>query len=159
MVAYPFPLNGTSSVGVSGSLDGILKIALFVCLYAPGVNRDIACLKNSTIENLTGIPDVAENLTSTLHVPDDAIVCPEQVSFRILNSEASVPVSSIVPITISAVPALVTVTVLIDDFPTFTERKLREGGLAAMSGIGASGFALEAAPVDTLPALSIAHTR
>ncbi len=154
MVAYHFPLNGTSSVGVSGSLDGILKIALFVCLYAPGVNRDIACLKYSTIENLAGVPDVGENLTFRLHVPDGATICPEQASFRILNSEASVPVSSIVPIKRFVVPVFETVTAVIDDFPTFTERKLREGGLADMSGIGASGFALEVAPVDTLPALS-----
>jgi len=79
----PPPEDGDASVFVreklrgfsSGSLDGMLSVALFVPVAA------------------------GENLTSTVQVPCGAIVCPEQLSFWTLNSAAFVPVMERFPIT------------------------------------------------------------
>ncbi len=53
----PIPINGTISIGIFGSLDGIDRFTLLI----PSV--------------------VGENVTSIVHVSDGAIVCAEQMSF------------------------------------------------------------------------------
>jgi len=106
----PVPVSGTFSVGMSGSLDGIERFALF----KPA--------------------DVGEKAASTVHVPDGAIVCPEQLSFWIINSETSVPVIERFPITRFASPVLVTVKVCIDVLPISTFPKCGFGGETNMLG-------------------------
>lgn len=100
-IPTPIPPKGTLSVGVSGSLDGMDKEALFEPV------------------------DVGEKTTLIVQLDDGANVLPEQVSFCLLNLEASVPVIEIVPITRFALPVLETVKVTDDDeLPTLTLPKL-----------------------------------
>jgi len=89
--AVPVPLNDTVAVGVDASLDGMLNDAVFAPV------------------------DVGEKITCTVQFPDEASVCPVQLSFCIANWSEFVPVRVSVPMVREAVPLLVTVTVWAED--------------------------------------------
>ncbi|HEY3275502.1 MAG TPA: hypothetical protein VGJ94_02695 [Syntrophorhabdaceae bacterium] len=103
------PETFTFKFGFTGSLEIILTTALF---FPKGV--------------------VGANVPLTTHEAPAVIIVQ---SFVWLNSEALVPVMSMLPITRSEVPVFFTVIVLTEDVaPDFTFPKLREAGEAEILG-------------------------
>ena len=64
--------------------------------------------------------DMGENNTSNVQISGCGNVCPEQMSFSMLNSELPVPVIERVSIARSSMPPEVTVKVRLLDEPTVT---------------------------------------
>src|SRR3990170_990150 len=79
----PVPVNDASTVGVSGSFDGIESVAVF----APA--------------------EVGLNVICIWHVPDAGRVMPVHVSVCFVNSDGFVPVIVVVPMMRSPVPMFV----------------------------------------------------
>src|SRR4030067_2670013 len=94
--ADPVPLTLTVTGFSSGSFDGISKLSV----YATAA--------------------VGENRTVSVQLPPSAIVWFEQLSVSLPNGAASVSALAMAPITRSAVPSLVIVTVSSDKRPTLT---------------------------------------
>ena len=133
-IAIPFPLNGISSAGVSGSLEFIVNIAVFV-------PADVGVNVNERLQLSLGV-DVNGGFG---HVPP-----------TIANIPASVPVSVAFDTCRSAVPVLVNVTVCaVDVVFTFISPKVREVGEDETLGTGVTKPIVSLYAPDQLPTASL----
>ena len=121
----PVPLTLTVTGFSSGSLEGMSKLSLDE-LVAFGENRAVS-----------------------VQLAAGARVCPEQVSFRMVNGVARGFTCAIVPMTRLSFPALETVTVWSEEVPTVTLPKgiCRSAGGATESFTAMSGTGVGEIPV------------